>query len=62
MSASTTKRKQVRRAYVPLTLDKVEEKKLNALVKIDKSDRNKVLRKALDFAFENPQEALKPRI
>jgi hypothetical protein len=55
------KKRPVRKATT-LSLDAEELKKLDTLVQIDGSDRTKVMRKAISFAFEHPQDALAPRI
>lgn len=48
--------------HVSLKLEPGYASKLNKLVDTDKSDRNKTLRKIIDYAFDNPQDALRPRI
>jgi len=59
---TTVKPKKTKRIAIPITLDEVQCRKLDALVSMDKTDRNKVIRKALDYAFDNPQAALSPKI
>lgn len=62
MTESTTKPKRVKRIGTSLSLDDADLNKLDTLVGIDGSDRTKTMRKIIAHAYDNPAEALAPRI
>ena len=60
--ATKNKPKSATRIAVPVTIDPEQVPRLDALVAMDGSNRCIVMRKALDYAYLNPHEALKPMV
>lgn len=56
------KKKRVVRKGTSLSLEAGDLQKLDTLVGIDGSDRTKTMRKIIAYAYDNPAEALAPRI
>lgn len=56
------KKKRVVRKGTSLSLEAGDLQKLDTLVGIDGSDRTKTMRKIIAHAYDNPAEALAPRI
>lgn len=59
---TTAKQKPKRTPAITVILSPYEKSRLNAMVRMDRSTKAQVIRKALDFAYEHRSEALKPRI